>query len=267
MYLADYHTHSTLSPDSTIPLEALCENAVRLGLREVCITDHWNLAEQNGALALSPFPWQPALEQWAALRERYAGRLELRLGLEVGNGQLDDALAARTLDLPQLDFAIGSIHNLSEAYRHRGAYSAALRVTTAEEGTALLADYMQELWSLSRTGNFDVMGHILYPLRYLPPEFGLTLAPWQDVLVDLLKNLIAGGRGIEFNTKGGGVEEYVPLLELYRSLGGEVLTFGSDAHQVEQIGCHLAEAYELAKAAGFRYFTVYRGRTPEFVRL
>lgn len=266
MYLADYHTHSTLSPDSTITLDALCETAVGLGLREVCVTDHWNLVSQGGEISLLPFPWEPAVAQWAAMREKYAGKLELRLGLEVGNGPLDDALVTRTLSLPQLDFAIGSIHNLSEKYGHKGAYTLAHRVTSMEEGVALLSDYMERLLALSRTDGFDVMGHIIYPLRYLPPEYGLTLEPWRDTLAELLQNLIQAGKGIEFNTKGGTVEAYAGLLELYRDLGGEILTFGSDAHRPAQLGAYLADAYALAQEKGFRYFATYRGRVPRFVR-
>lgn len=267
MYLADYHTHSTLSPDSTITLDALCKTAIKLGLRELCVTDHWNLVSQGGELTLQPFPWEPSVAQWAALRAKYAGQLELRLGLEVGNGILDDALVARTLALPQLDFAIGSIHNLSEKYSHKGAYTLAHRVASREEGVALLDDYVAGLLALSQTGGFDVMGHIIYPLRYLPPEYGMTLEPYWDTLAQLLKNLIQAGKGIEINTKGGTVEDYAGLLELYRDLGGEILTFGSDAHRESQLGCRLGDAYALAREKGFRFLTTYKARVPFFTPL
>lgn len=264
MDLVDYHTHTTLSPDSTITLDVLCQTAIGLGLREVCVTDHWNLVSQEGEVTLVPFPWQPSLEQWTAARERYASRLELRLGLEVGNGLLDDGLVIQTLSLPQLDFAIGSIHNLSETYDRQGAYTLAHRVSTRDEGIALLNDYMESLLALSRTDGFDVMGHIIYPLRYLPPALGLTLEPWRDTLAQLLRNLIQAGKGIEFNTKGGVVEDYAGLLELYRDLGGRILTFGSDAHRANRLGDRLADAYALAREKGFQYYTVYRNRKPCF---
>ena len=37
-YFIDYHTHSQLSPDSSVPLEQQAEAAVRSGLSELCIT-------------------------------------------------------------------------------------------------------------------------------------------------------------------------------------------------------------------------------------
>ena len=40
MYLADYHTHSRISPDAGASMTALAEAAVRAGLDELCFTDH-----------------------------------------------------------------------------------------------------------------------------------------------------------------------------------------------------------------------------------
>lgn len=40
MYLADYHVHSTCSPDGHQTMAQAAEAAVRQGLNELCITDH-----------------------------------------------------------------------------------------------------------------------------------------------------------------------------------------------------------------------------------
>lgn len=57
------------------------------------------------------------------------------------------------------------------------------------------------------------------------------------------------------------------LLELYRDCGGELITLGSDAHRPEDVGKGIAQAQELLRTVGFRYFTVYHRRTPQFIRL
>ena len=54
------------------------------------------------------------------------------------------------------------------------------------------------------------------------------------------------------------------MLKLYRSMGGEIITIGSDAHVPEHIGFHFDEAQELLRSCGFRYFTTYTRRKPEF---
>ena len=40
MFIADYHTHSDFSSDSSTPLEENIKKAVDLGLREIAVTDH-----------------------------------------------------------------------------------------------------------------------------------------------------------------------------------------------------------------------------------
>ena len=51
------------------------------------------------------------------------------------------------------------------------------------------------------------------------------------------------------------------------AVGGELITLGSDAHRPEDVGKGIAQAQELLRTVGFRYFTVYHRRTPQFIRL
>ncbi len=268
MYLADYHTHSTLSPDAAQTLRELCTAAVEAGMDEVCITDHWNLVTQPGELQLEVLDWGPSLAQWMDCREEFAGQVELRLGVEVGNGILDLDVCQKTLALPQLDFAIGSLHNLSGKFHHKGMYTAARQVKRREEGEEILEDYVNSLEELAPSDSYDVIGHVLYPLRYLPPELHLTLEPWWDRLAEVFKAAVSQGKGMEVNTsQGATVADWAPYLRLYRDVGGEVLTFGSDAHRTRFVGGSIREAIDLAKSVGFRWMTTYKGRTPFFSAL
>ena len=84
----------------------------------------------------------------------------------------------------------------------------------------------------------------------------------------LLTGVAQAGRAIEVNTWcGRTVTQWQPLLELYRDCGGELITLGSDAHRPEDVGKGIAQAQELLRTVGFRYFTVYHRRTPQFIRL
>lgn len=38
--LADYHVHTEYSDDSTYPMEQVITDAIRIGLDEICFTDH-----------------------------------------------------------------------------------------------------------------------------------------------------------------------------------------------------------------------------------
>ena len=182
MYLSDYHFHTRCSPDSAAPLAQQAKAALAAGVREICVTDHWNLLDQQGNRLPTVYDWRRPLDQWKRVRHRWPGELELRLGVEVGNGVLDPAAVDASLDLPELDFVIGSPHSQSAAAGGRGIFTVARAATRREEGISLLDDYMDMLEELVQTDGYDVLGHVIYPLRYLPPEFQLDLHPWRDRL-------------------------------------------------------------------------------------
>jgi histidinol-phosphatase (PHP family) len=54
------------------------------------------------------------------------------------------------------------------------------------------------------------------------------------------------------------------ILRLYRKMGGEIITIGSDAHTTQYVGCEAARTQELLKNCGFRYFTTFTKGEPEF---
>lgn len=268
MYLSDYHFHTRCSTDSRATLEEQALAAVQAGVRELCVTDHWNLLDQQGNHLPTVYDWAPPLEQWRACRDRWPGQLEIRLGVEVGNGVLDPAAVDASLTIPELDFVIGSLHSQSAAAGGRGIYTVACECAKKEDGIAIIDDYMDMLEELVQTDGWDVLGHVIYPLRYIPPEYELDLHPWWDRLAEVLRAVIGQGKGIEMNTSAGAtVEQWRDVLALYRDLGGEVLTLGSDAHRSKVLAAAFPQALELIREMGFRFLCVYRRRTPLFCKL
>jgi len=267
MYRSDYHLHTLISSDSPASLEQQARAALEAGLKELCVTDHWNLLDQQA----NPLPhsrdWVASIAHIQEARELFSGQLEIRLGIEVGNGEIDPTGISEGLLQAgsDLDFVIGSLHNMSLGSGGLGIYTAAHRCQQKEEGIALLDDYMNTLTALADTDTFDVMGHVIYPLRYLPQQWQLTLEPYEEQLRQLFCTLIQSGRGIELNTtQGSTVMDWVPVLNLYRSCGGEIITIGSDAHRPEYVGAGFTEASELLKTLGFRWHCTYRNRKPQF---
>ena len=264
MYFIDYHSHTCLSPDSDTPLTEMAGAAVAAGLRELCVTDHYDLQGERGGRN-GPYDWTPALAQFRDALPRYAGRLELRLGLELGGAPVDPDYCAALLNQPALDFVIGSLHNMSP---QGGGVDFYFLDYSSEAGCyAALDDYFASMEALvARPDLFDVLGHIIYPLRYMLPT--ITLSRYWDRLRELLRRVVEAGRGMEVNTyRGKSIEEWRDLLTLYRSLGGELVTVGADAHIPQSVGKGIPQAYELLRETGFRYITVYQGRKPQMIPL
>lgn len=267
MYCSDYHLHTLISSDSPASLEQQVLSGLNAGLHELCVTDHWNLLDQLA----NPLPhtrdWSASIAQLRNARQQFGDQLEIRLGVEVGNGEIDPegVLEGLTQAGKDLDFVIGSLHNMSLGSGGLGIYTAAHRCRELAEGIALLEDYMDTLHALAATNAFDVLGHVIYPLRYLPQQWQLSLDPYEDQLRTLFYALIQSGRGIEFNTtQGHTIDEWTPVLKLYRDCGGEIITIGSDAHHPGQAGAGFHNAAALLQSLGFRWHCTYRERKPFF---
>ena len=265
MYLADYHTHSRVSPDARDSMEAMARAAVAAGLDEICFTDHvepliWGTAQPRG-----PYDWQALTEEFDSAQAAVGGEITLRLGVELGDAPWNFAhTEALVANAPELDFVIGSIHMLSHAYDCTDLYF----FDPADDGAARrgMADYLEQVRQLaSWEGNYSVLGHLTLPLRYLNENrgFHLSFDGFEAEIEDIFRILIQKGRGIELNTNRG----HTPLpdekwLRMYRRLGGEIITLGTDAHSTKYVGCAIRERQELLRQCGFRRFCTFERMEP-----
>lgn len=81
--LFDYHIHSNYSFDATSSINEICRVAERKGLKEICITDHYEygVPEDEGWSNLIS---QEYLDQILEIQEIFKGRVRVKIGVEVG---------------------------------------------------------------------------------------------------------------------------------------------------------------------------------------
>lgn len=264
--IADCHTHSRVSPDSNAPMVEMARQAVTYGLDVMCLTDHCDLLSLEGERTLD-YNWQAVLRERQTMLDAFGTRLDLPLGLEFGMAHLYPEAAEKILSQPGLDFVIGSCHNMDEKDGGRDFYL--LSYDTLEDCYRALDNYFASMQKMAATSYYDVVGHVIYPLRYMNGPYETpSLARYRDQIREILRLAIDSGRGIEINTwKGQTLAEWLPLLKDYKELGGEILTVGSDAHAPDPLGRGIREAYQLMQDCGFRYVAVYHQRKPEMFRL
>lgn len=268
MMLIDSHTHSSCSPDGTVPMLEMARGAVTAGLTGLCITDHCDFLNLDGTERTTSYDWAPVLAQWLEMNAAYGNRLSLSLGLEFGMAHLDPRAAQGVLDRPELDFVIGAAHNLTEG--RGGRDFSIVSYKTEEDCYCALDDYFVSMEELSRSPFYDVLGHIIYPLRYMTGQYEkpISLDRYTDQIRSILRNAVESGRGMEVNTwRGKTLAEWRPILELYRTLRGEIITVGSDAHHPAPLGAGIRDVYAMLAELGFRYVASYHKRKPEFIKL
>ncbi len=268
-FLTDYHVHTEISPDSTAPWFDMVMAEYDAGVRYLCVTDHCDTVDWKTG-AYSPACMEVAGRE-REMYERYADRLprdlSLRLGIELGEAHLHMEAVPALTEPPWLDFILGSCH-ITQDY---GDYFV-LDYSDPAFRKTLWDIYFSDLQALAESDFFDVMAHIGYWRRYAWQQGfddGFSLAAYGDRIETLLKTLIHNGRGIELNCSGirdgCGPFPTERILAMYRALGGEIITVGSDAHRTEDAAKCLKEGRMLLEHLGFRYITVFTKRRPAFI--
>ena len=270
MILTDFHTHSNCSVDGTASMYEMASAGAQKGISIMCVTDHVDIDNfETGNRQPDCFGhWGKMQSQYADAVERLGGCIDFRLGIELGeaNHYKEDSL--RIAQTKGLDFIIGSLHNV----RNTPDFFC-IDYKSPEECGNLIDKYIEEHFELVKLGCFDVLGHIGYTKRYMKRKgFDIGLSGFEDRLGELFKLLSESGKGIELNTSGlrdgtGSTFPEKSILKLYREAHGEIITVGSDCHRTEDVGANILDGYELLREAGFKYFTVFKDRKPEFIKL
>lgn len=272
-YITEYHCHSTISPDGHNTMTEMALAAAEAGVDELCFTDHveplpwvrWNEAP----LALGSYDWGAMQREFDAAQRAAGGRIRLHMGAELGESTLASATMDSFLDAaPPLDFTIGSVH----AFRKADGMVDDLCWLGGDEGEWYDAcgHYLDELARLVEWGRFHVVGHLTLPRRYAKEMHGieLDLSRYEEQFRAVLRRVVETGHGIELNTNRG--HEPLPgetWLRIYRELGDEIVTLGSDAHRPQHLGCAMERGQELLAQCGFRYFATFAQGKPEFHKL
>ena len=271
---ADYHVHTEFSDDSRYPMEDVIRDAVKMGMDEICITDHvdygvkvdWDCGQEiqyrkGDPLANVDYPRY--MEKIRALKEEYQGKITIRTGMEFGVQMHTipefEALFARY----PFDFIILSIHQVEDKEFWTQDFQ---RGRTQKEYNER---YYQEMLEVVKDyNNYSVLGHLDLIKRY--DEAGIY--PFENVkpmIEEILKIVIADGKGIELNTSFHryGLSDSMPsreILKLYRELGGEIITIGSDSHKPEHLGAYIDEGHEILKSLGYKQFCTFENMKPIF---
>lgn len=265
--ISDFHLHTSFSADSTTPARSQIERAIALGMHEICITDHhdYDSDKPDNEFLLDFSRYLPYMN---GIRGEYAGQIRVNVGVELGLQvhELDEL--ERLVSSHDFDFVIGSSHFIDRQDPYFPEF-----FSGRSEQEAYERYFEVTLARVRALDCFDVFGHLDYVVRYGPTtNQHYSYQAYREFIDPILTTLIEKGKGLECNTGGlkyglGHPNPDETILTRYRELGGEILTVGSDAHAPQHVGYEFSRIPELLKHCGFRYYTVFHNRKPEFVRL
>ncbi len=181
----------------------------------------------------------------------------------MGQAIYNKELAEQILDKYDYDFVLGSIHNLENM---EDFYFLDYSNYDVDD---LLEKYFNAIYQLCLWDKFDSLAHLTYPLRYIKgnAKIDIDLTRFSDIIEQILKTIIRNGKALEINTSGLFLDlnETLPpknIVQLFKDLGGEYLTIGSDSHFYNKLGSGIEQGFRLAKDCGFKYTTIYQHREP-----
>jgi histidinol-phosphatase (PHP family) len=272
----DDHVHTQWSWDTEVgSMVDTCARAVELGLPSLSFTEHvdatsWRVVpgvhddlppEWNRYISGDVFT-PPALDLDGYLacidecRDRFPS-LRIRSGAELSEPHWHSDYVADFLQRSGVERVLASLHSSPtpvEALHHDSPDPAHVELSAkydVEPPETVVRDYLAEIVRMIEGfDGFEVLAHIDYPLRYWPhAQTPFDPFRFEDEFRHALGVLARSGRVLELNTK---LPMRPQIVRWWHDVGGERLSFGSDAHQPTRLARGFRDAMQVADATGFR---------------
>ncbi|MEG0275455.1 MAG: histidinol-phosphatase HisJ family protein [Coprobacillus sp.] len=257
--LADYHMHTNYSNDSQYEIEDLVKEAIRQGIDEICITEH----SDYGTMGNYVVNYENYYQGFLKLKEKYKNQIVMKFGCEFGVQMHTINNYKSDFQKYPFDFIILSNHQIGDIEFWTNKYQEGKTQEKYNKG------YYQAIYDVIKEFNdYSVLGHLDMIKRY--DQLGTY--PDEDVkeiITKILKHVIENGKGIEINTSSFryNLDDLTPsryILQLYKDLGGTILTIGSDTHEQSHVGCKIQYVRDELKKIGFESFCTFEEMKPIF---
>lgn len=258
----DLHNHTILCNHATDTVDEYIERAIELGIDEYGFSDHAPMNyDQKYRMDVMQ---QKLYEKWILdAKEKYKNDIKILLSYEVD--YLDGYILDEVIN-SKVDYLIGSVHFLTNKNDMWGFDNPEfIGVYKSKDIDTIWVEYFNAIKAMAKTQLFDVVGHLdlIKVFKFLPKKDIRLIA--KDALLEIKKSNMV----LEINPAGlrKPISETYPskqILELAYEMQIDI-TFGSDAHSVEQVGFKYEEVSSLAKDIGYKTCISFENREKKIV--
>lgn len=265
--LFDNHNHCEFSFDGKrTTVEASSKVAAEKGLGGLCFSDHCDMYVPEQTLEFAPKSCDLvdiAAQQAEIERvQKLYPHIKILKGIEIGMHPKCREEVKQLMAQNSFDQVIGSIHYIDDTDPFYGSF---FEGKTWKEA---YGHYLETLYrEMTAWGDFDIMGHYDYVVRYCDyDQVDILYKDFSDIFDEMLRYLSHNGKALEINTKsyqnynGRQANLDLNVLKRYRELGGEIISFGSDSHDAYTVGTDFEKYAAIVKSAGFRWAAHYEKR-------
>ncbi len=258
--MLDLHNHTTRCKHATGTMSEYVDTALTQGVSVYGFACHAPMDYDTG-FRMGFDELQDYFHDIEKLQERYSGRCLIRKGLEVD--YLPKHLDSRVLDA-DVDYLIGSVHFLDDwGFDNPQLIGEYMR----QDMLQCWQRYLHTIRDMAKSGLFQIVGHFdLLKIFNNPPDDSLC-----DAIAQTLESIQDAGMALEINSAGlrKPIGEIYPSKQILRKAFalGIPITFGSDAHAVQQVGFGRESAQKLAKDVGYTEMLDFHKRSPIVCRI
>lgn len=268
----DTHIHTKNSVDSKQTIDEVCKAAIKAGLSSVSICDHadmWFIKERNTVNML-----KNCINELDEAKRTYLGRLKILQGIELSEYLSDTLNSDKILSLCNYDVILGSVHCAKSIQPDNGFSATDMSEISEKKIHTFICDYFSDMIDMIEGFDFDILTHLTLPLRYLNGKYkrGIDISPYDGTIESILRKIVEKDIALEVNTSGidSAYGDFLPdekIIRKYKSMGGKLITIGSDAHSPERVGYALNKAKKILCDIGFTHYYYYEKRKPVAVSL
>ena len=249
---ADYHVHTSFSDDSDYSMQDCLNHAINWGLDEICFTEHTDFGVKGGAGQLENCPTDKYFVEFNRCKKIFSDKIIMKFGMEFGMQISTVEDFQKLFNAYPFDFIILSCHQVDNLEFWNYDFQ---KNHTQQE---YYERYYQEILSVMKIyDDWSIIGHLDMLKRY--DNFGAeySFEKVRDIVAEILKFAISKNKGIEINTscyryKLSDLTPSREILKLYKDLGGEIITIGSDSHAENHLAAKIMETQAELKNFGFK---------------
>jgi len=259
--LYESHCHTPLCKHARGEPADYAAVAEKRGFKGIIFTCHCPLPDGiSASVRMAPGEYGRYIAMVAEARTAFAGRVDVRLGLESdyypGVERWLEKLHARV----PLHHVLGSVHPQVPDYRDR---------FFAGDWFTYQQVYFGHVAAAAETGLYDTMAHPDLIKNEAPHEW--SFARIEPFIERALDRIAATGVAMELNTSGlhKAIPEMNPGLAMLQLMGarGIPVVIGADAHRPERVGADYDTALRHLQAAGYRDVSFFLERKRQSVPL
>ena len=252
--LYESHCHTPLCKHAVGDPEDYCAMALLRGLRGIIFTCHAPLPNGWSAdVRMSDAEFDTYVAMVDRAREAYAGRLDVRLGLESDYFPGVEPWLEKLHRRAPLHHVLGSVHYQMSFYRER---------FFAGDVFAYQQTYYEHLAQAAESGLFDTLAHPDLIKNESPLDWHFPRI--QPFIEGALDRIAAAGVAMELNTSGmlKAVREMNPGRAQLRLMKAREIpvVLGADAHRPDRVGDRYLEALDILESVGYREVNIFLDR-------